>query len=532
MKHVILHRILPVLIPLIVLIVLRCFIPESCENSTDVYWHIHAADRSFSDMIAKKYPITLSIWRDYFADKELLFHVLLKGYTGIKHLLHSPLTPPFTGASFLLLFLFLSAFVFAAARAGISDKMIWLCSIGTALFTPLFSYRLLMIRPHVLSMAMMMISCGFLFRGPGKWKTVLLIFGMGWLFAWAYSTPHLLLVTTIGFGIAYFPKEKYRAFLPVAAAAVGIFCGLLIHPQSPNTFTLWKIQGIDALLTPTAGLGDGLIPIAQELHPPKTHWLVMALPISFLLYFCLMMWNRLREQKGWKEIPPECTACMLLAVLWMGAAYMISLRPIEYAIPMLFLALGTLVPQVICHKSFRFSSKPGIFVNTLAVYIIIGAILTSCYTIRTHSRKTQPVPAQLAAALRKVAKPGDRIVNIDWSDFPPLVFLTPEFEYTWGLDPMFSFTPFPGPSKLLGKLSKPQVHSSWQIKKVFKADYAVLLRRQGYLAMNLISNSGWEVAYEGPDGWIFRLAATGGSYSPRNSFRDNGSKVRFIPARF
>ena len=47
---------------------------------------------------------------DYFADKELLFHVLLKGYTGIKHLLHSPLTPPFTGASFLLLFLFLSAF--------------------------------------------------------------------------------------------------------------------------------------------------------------------------------------------------------------------------------------------------------------------------------------------------------------------------------------------------------------------------------------------------------------------------------------
>ena len=79
MKHFFLHRILPVLIPVLILITLRSFLPENCENSTDVYWHIHAADRSFPEMTAKKYPITLSIWRDSFADKELLFHVLLKG---------------------------------------------------------------------------------------------------------------------------------------------------------------------------------------------------------------------------------------------------------------------------------------------------------------------------------------------------------------------------------------------------------------------------------------------------------------------
>ena len=219
MKHFILHRILPVLIPVLILISLRCMLSEYAENSTDVFWHIHAADRSFSDMVAKKYPITLSVWRDHFADKELLFHILLKGYTGIKHLLNSPLVPPFTGASLLLLLLFFSAFVFAAVKAGFSNKMIWLCSIGTALFSPLFTYRLLMIRPHVFSMALMMIACGILFSGPGKWKTVIGIFGIGWLFAWSYSTPHLLIVTALGFGIAYFPKEKYRAFLPVFAAS-------------------------------------------------------------------------------------------------------------------------------------------------------------------------------------------------------------------------------------------------------------------------------------------------------------------------
>ena len=101
---------------------------------------------------------------------------------------------------------------------------------------------------------------------------------------------------------------------------------------------------------------------------------------------------------------------------------------------------------------------------------------------------------------------GARVVNLDWSDFPPLVFLAPEYEYTWGLDPMFSFTPYPEESKVLGRLSRPAMHSSWRIRKVFQADYAVLLRRQEYLGRTLQENCGWQTVYDGPDGWIFKLA--------------------------
>ncbi len=506
MKYFFLHRILPVLIPVLLLISCRCLIPETCENCTDVYWHIHAADRSFSEMTAKSYPITLSIWRDHFADKELLFHFLLKIYTGIKHALNSPLTPPFTGAAFLLLLLFFSAFVFAAVKAGIPDKVLWISVLGTALFTPLFTYRLLMIRPHVFSMTLMMLACGFLFQGPGKWRTILILFGMGWLFAWSYSTPHLLVITAIGFAIAYFPKEGFRAVLPVFSSAAGIFCGLLIHPQSPNTFILWKLQGIDALLTPTAGLGEGLIPIAQELHPPKTLWLVMAIPIFILLYLALMMWNRLREQNSFRKIAPEATAATILAAAWMGAACMISLRPIEYAIPMLFLALGILLPKIIEQKSFRYADRPKMLHGLLAGAVSLGIIATGCYCIATLQKKPVPTPIGLTEALKTTVPAGARVVNLDWSDFPPLVFLAPEYEYTWGLDPMFSFTPYPEESKVLGRLSRPAMHSSWRIRKVFQADYAVLLRRQEYLGRTLQENCGWQTVYDGPDGWIFKLA--------------------------
>ncbi|MBE6404529.1 MAG: hypothetical protein E7040_00745 [Lentisphaerae bacterium] len=532
MKKFLLHRVLPVLVPVILLISLRCLIPDGRENSTDVYWHIHAADRSFSEMTAKEYPITLSIWRNQFADKELLFHVLLKGYTGIKHFFNSPVVPPFTGASLLLLLLFFSAFVYAAVKAGISNKMLWLCTLGVALFSPLFTYRLLMIRPHVLSMALMMLSCGFLFQGPGKWKTVLIIFGMGWLFAWTYSTPHLLVVTAIAFGIAYFPKEKFRALLPILSSAAGIFCGLLIHPQSPNTLTLWKIQGIDALLAPTAALGDGLIPIAQELHPPRSLWIVTSIPIFLLLYFCLVMWNRLREQKGWKEIPPQCTVCTLLALFWMSAAYMISLRPIEYAIPMLFLTLGLVLPLVIQNQSFRYSKDPKILYIAFSVLVALNIAFTIPYTYNSMKKKSAAMPTKLVTTLKTLAKPGDRVVNLDWSDFPPLVFLAPEYEFTWGLDPMFSFVPYPEQSKMLGKLAQPRVHNSYAVRRVFKAEYAVLLRRQWHMGMNLKFNSGWEVVYEGPDGWIFKLSDRRDNSYSRSSFNESGRNFRIVPLRF
>ena len=272
------------------------------------------------------------------------------------------------------------------------------------MLSPLFTYRLLMIRPHVFSMTLMMIACGFLFQGPGKWRTVFITFGMGWLFAWSYSTPHLLIVTAAGFGVAYYSKEKSRAFLPVLAAAAGIFCGLLIHPQSPNTFILWKIQGFDALLAPTAGLGDGLIPIAQELHPPRFFWIVVSLPIALLLYGCVMMWNRLREQKGWQELPPECTACTLLAVFWLAAAYMISLRPIEYAVPMLFLALGVLLPRIIENNSFRGSSNKKIIYAVAGIFIGINIVFNCYWSYDSLSTKMTQFPTELVSALKTLAK--------------------------------------------------------------------------------------------------------------------------------
>jgi hypothetical protein len=290
------------------------------------------------------------------------------------------------------------------------------------------------------------------------------------------------------------------------AAFLGIFCGLLIHPQSPNTFSLWKIQGIDALWNPSARLGGGDIPFAKELTVPSTFWLTVLIPVLVLLYLAVLMWNRLREQNGWKGIPPHCTALTLLSLAWCGAACMISLRPIEYLVPTLFLALGSLLPEIFANRSFACCQTPKRTTGFLAAYLLFFVLANSVYTFHTLYTQTKPAPVQLVKTLKTLVQPGERVVNLDWSDFPPMVFLAPEYEYTWGLDPMFSFTPFPEKSRLLGRLSRHGIHSSARIRRAFQAEYAILLNKKRFMGKNLQGNCGWQTVYDGPDGWIFRLA--------------------------
>ena len=213
---------LAVLLPTILFSAIRViFTPYGQESSEDAFWHAAAGRRSTAEMVSKTFPLTLSVWRDHYADKELVFHFLLKGYCGIKSLFHSEVFPPFNGAAAFFIFLFFLAFVTAAYSLGISPPNILLASLLCGAFLPNFTYRLLMMRPHVFSMALMMFAAAILARGPREKRTCLWIFGLSFLYAWSYSTPHVVCVTAFLFGIAYFVRERKLFFSPH-------MCGLMM----------------------------------------------------------------------------------------------------------------------------------------------------------------------------------------------------------------------------------------------------------------------------------------------------------------
>ena len=50
-----------VLLPVLLLGTVRAlFAPSGCETAEDAFWHVAAGRRPFGDMIARKFPLTLS----------------------------------------------------------------------------------------------------------------------------------------------------------------------------------------------------------------------------------------------------------------------------------------------------------------------------------------------------------------------------------------------------------------------------------------------------------------------------------------
>ena len=415
-----------ILLPALLLGGLRAaFTPAGNETSEDAFWHVAAGRRSFGEMLSKKFPLTLSVWRDHYADKELLFHVLLKAYGGVKSLFHSPLEPPFTGASFVFMLLFFAMFAAAAHSLGIAPPKILLASLVCALLIPNFTYRLMMLRPHVFSMALMMGAVALLARGPARKSVRFGMFALGFLYAWSYSSPHLVCITAFLFGLGWFMRERWKAFYPFLCSVAGVFCGLLLHPQSPNTFYVWKVQALDALFAPIAGRVIDL-PFALELLPPRFFWILMALPAVVAAYFCLMALIRMLETRRLREIPPNLLALLLSSLFWTATMCTVSVRPVEYAVPMLCLAGFLLMDYVQQEELFRWN--PRVTWILPLILIVFGGAYTLSNCVENLRFWCNPAPTELTKALRNVAPAGTRVVNIIWSDFPYLSFAAPEYE--------------------------------------------------------------------------------------------------------
>lgn len=496
---------LAVLLPAILLSAVKTvFTPYGEENSEDAFWHVAAGQRTVREIVSKKFPLTLSVWRDHYADKELVFHGLLKVYSGLKTLFHSPVFPPFSGALAFFILLFFTAFVTAAYSLGVSPPNILLSSLLCGAFLPNFTYRLLMLRPHVLSMALMMFAVAILAQGPHKKRTFRWMFGLSFLYAWSYSSPHVVCITAFLFGAAYFPRERWRAFYGFLASVSGIFCGLLIHPQTPNTFLIWKIQALDALLAPIAGKVVN-VPFARELLPPRFGWILLALPALAGAYFCLMILIKAMEKRGLRSIPPNTLALTLSASFWIAAMCFISIRPVEYAIPMLCLAGILLIQHARETELFQFFGKPWKYAVLLSLAILICGFFTIRQCISNLQDWCRPAPVKLAEALHKNVPKGSRVVNIIWSDFPYLFFAAPEYEYTWALDPMFGYAYDSAKVSAIGSIAVDgKRRSNSELRAITGADYAVVLFDDNYCGKFLI-RCGWRPLYKGKDGWIFKL---------------------------
>ncbi|MCZ7649184.1 MAG: glycosyltransferase [Planctomycetota bacterium] len=393
----------------------------------DGYFHARFAQQFPSFGLTRQFPWTqFSTWKDQFADKEFLFHLLMVPFARLA-------AEPLTGAKTFILCLDLA--VCAAlwqvlrrtgVRGAVCFAALLLCMGGP------FLIRIAMIRSHVLSILLTLVGVHFLLRRDWKWTGL-----VGFAFAWSYTVPLVLALIAAPFAVGrWIGGERFDWRCP-AAALGGALLGMAVHPYTPLTLEVLRTIA-EILFMGAQGKASAALELGKEIYPYSTRSFLLAFPLLTLLLLALPL-------AGWrlgKRAKPETLGALAAALAWIAMTLVFS-RFMEYAVPLFVVALALLARDALEGFDLReeFVRKhpwaaravgAGLLL-ALAGFHIQGVLFA------LDSMRELP-PARFKKASEWMAAhldPGETVVNLWWDDFPELYYDGYRQHYLVGLDPTF-----------------------------------------------------------------------------------------------
>ena len=562
MKHIkpFLPYLLGIVIALGVLYWIRWgFLCTAGEYEPDCYYHARIAEQGPSVFCAKQFPwLTKSSWADNYSDKEMGFHFLLWAFINVGKWFGMVNDFPFNAHVLFFDAILLLAYNILLYRNRIKHPWIYNLLLITAFGA--LTYRLLSLRAYLLSMTLATVLITLFMDDrfvKSKWRFAVLG-GIGFIASWCYSSPHLLLFTFMPFVVAEFFAERkwWPLFLSPVIFLFGILLGLIIHPQFPNSFLIFKEQCIDVILAFCLKVKDIPVQGGNELYSNVfeliyachfTYPLLILTIIGLLIYY--------RKQffaSGWQK-NVSFNGMMLLTIGITLVSYVIY-RFGEYALVPQCFAIGLLLRKVDEFRAARTSdasqeeaaqaeceasqktvvdaalpqaTKPEPNVQSAAkpstlvalcreygfgtIYAFCLVCITSislyvmvCNTPYLGQAYFPCVP--FADWARDVKIPeGTVIANADWSDFPMLYFSMPEYRFLWGLDPAFSWKKAPNVVKIFADLANEHIFEPEDYAKEYGTKYMFVYQKQLMMA-DIFWEYGFVCLYENVDGWLFDLS--------------------------
>ena len=483
------------------LAVVRTLLWTDKESCVDAFYHVRIAMEGWSAYAAKTFPtLTASSWEHCFADKELLFHALTGLVQRAALALGLP-DFPFHAPSLFFLALLLIGFAFAMKAFRIEKA--WLLLPLLVVIDYRFTGRILMMRPHVLSIALLLFSC-WAFARTKTWRDAWIPAALGFLCAWSYSNPHFLLFPAGAFFLAYFPHDRRRSCAILGGAALGLLAGFVVHPQFPNDFLNWKIQCVDVPRLMFSS-GDGTPPVGigrEALSRGISFWrydfgLTGMVLLNAVLCVCAIM------RKGRRFFLPSTNVLLILAFVSYGG-FLIAARAMEYAVPFNLLLLGFLLTRE--RPCCSFCERRRGFSNAVLVVLLLATAVYSTQRAVQKKIETQPLrklPAFLAEKIR--LEPGTVVANLNWSDFPRLYYAAPQYRYLCGLDPTFGLAAKNPETIKYAERIRMGLQTP-RPKEMFEKTGATLFYvapRNSRLALRMHRNGFHIVFQDSKEGWLF-----------------------------
>ncbi|MGI6457273.1 MAG: hypothetical protein ACOX5R_16875 [bacterium] len=410
--------VMPVLPVYVISFVLFSLILVSLDTpfDQDGYFHLRIAESPARFLGAENFPwMSASIYNEHYADKCILYHLMIHLFYLLRLDSLTLLIPAFTG-SFLLAYVY-----YFLRRFDVRYPCIW--TFLVLLISSDFFLRLLMIRPHVLSIVCALICVQFLLNGNYRLLAIL-----AFLYVFTYSSYHLLLMLSFLYVMCHYIYYRRLDFTPFVLTFISLGFGILLHPHFPDNFIIWKVNTIDVFVLDLLFVDLDLI---VELLPAGPHFLLLE---NFFLFFPipgLLLWTLSRSA----QVSFQSIYLLLVCFIFLCMT-MFAVRFIEYWALFSVLTAAFLVRDLHLTDALRKGQKLGILIVVFFLYFY-NFVDTKIQFGQYHFPDLQNVSSWIKNS--EQIQPGEIIFHDSWDYFPQLFYFNTENRYLFGLDPIFLF---------------------------------------------------------------------------------------------
>ncbi|MGC4123016.1 MAG: hypothetical protein QM765_52285 [Myxococcales bacterium] len=413
----------------------------------DSYYHLAVARLIAKHGLLQAFPWTPFSWlADHYADKELVFHLLLLPVASLPVATAAKIGGAFFGT------LLLAAIFFVLRAEKAPAPLVW--TLSTLAGSALFVLRFSLLRPHLLAIAL---ALGVTWAAARRRWTLLA--ALSFAYPLCYTAFHTALVLVLIVAAASLLAERRLEWRGVAACAAGLAAGLLVHPNFPEILAFWKIQNVDVLSTAWAGSAG--FELGQEFGPLGLGDLVRHAPLPAVATAAALV---LVARTSSRQTVPLSFA---LAAASFAILSLASARFVEYWAPFSCVALALAAGERL--------SRPAASGAVLAAFAFLLAFGRS--PIEQLTKRGDDLPAPVAEALAARIPVDAQVFTCNWGLTGELMIALPERRFMVALDPVLFFKKDPGLYREWFELThRPPPRPSQPIRERFGARYVLCER--------------------------------------------------------
>ncbi len=409
----------------------------------DAFYHMgHARLYLHRGLFDTSFPwATQSLIRDMGADLWWGFHMALLPFALIPDVAMG-----IRIAALTLTFLFAGTAFWVLRRHRVPGAAWW--AVGLLVAVPNVLFRLVMVRPHVLSLALALLLLSFLARGRW-WQVLLTSTAIVWLhLALFWMAPGI--VAAYALARIFVRRAERDPGVPlgraIAAVLVGTALGWALRPHPLASAQLVWVQIVRLFTEKASGVpltfGVELLPLPlRELLAMS--WSFLLLWVATLAVLAVATVRRLRRRSppsAGDFIPAGPERTLLVTSLFCSSAFLgLTVLSARRAL-VGFVVFGFLAVPLVWGR-MRAGRGRRITVVALAVLLVVHvpwAVRRDLLNVRLVASPPDLLE-DAADWLAANTEPGDIVFHLHWDDFGPLFAWNRSNRYLGGMDPIFQF---------------------------------------------------------------------------------------------